>query len=149
MDIRLITLNKLEESTMLALNTINGYDENIILAGSARQQLWRFGFYESFRLNRLIEVFKEVLGTSLSSVSLSADGSMIELRLRQTYLNKIKPEFYNEDKIITAMHQWYKEYSYELVKILNGLDGNLQTGMITSMLYHMQRQGNTIIINFI
>lgn len=149
MDIRLITLNKMEESTMLALNTVNGYDENIILAGSARQQLWRFGFYESFRLNRLIEVFKEVLGTSLSSVSLSTDGSMIELRLRQTYLNKIKPEFYNEDKIITAMYQWYKEYSYELIKILNGLDGNLQTDMITSMLYHMQRQGNTIIINFI
>lgn len=134
---------------MLALNKVNGYDENIILAGSARQQLWRFGFYESFRLNRLIEVFKEVLGTSLSSVSLSTDGSMIELRLRQTYLNKIKPEFYNEDKIIAAMYQWYKEYSYELIKILNGLDGNLQTDMITSMLYHMQRQGNTIIINFI
>ena len=134
---------------MLALNTINGYDENIILAGSARQQLWRFGFYESFRLNRLVEVLKEVLGTSLSSVSLSSDGSMIELRLRQTYLNKIKPEFYNEDKIITAMYQWYKEYSYELIKIFNGLDGNLRTDMITSMLYHMQRQGNTIIINFI
>ena len=32
MDIRLITLNKMEESPMLALNTVNGYDENIILA---------------------------------------------------------------------------------------------------------------------
>lgn len=134
---------------MLALNMVNGYDENIILAGSARQQLWRFGFYECFRLNRLVEVFKEVLGTSLSSVSISPDGSMIELRLRQTYLNKTKPDFYNDDKIISAMYQWYKEYSYELIKILNGLDGNLQTDKITSMLYHIQRQGNTIIINFI
>lgn len=146
MDIRLITLNKLEESTM-ELKMINGYDNNIIMAGTARQQLWRHGFYEDFRLNRLIEIFKEVLGTSLSSVNINS--SSVELRLRQTYLNKTKPNFYNEQAIINAMYIWYKEYSYELVKILNKLTGNLESDMITSMLYHIQRQGNTIIINFI
>ena len=134
---------------MLALSTINGYDNNMILAGSARQQLWRYGFYERFRLERLIEIFKDNLGTTLSSVSLNSDGSLLELRLRQSYLNKNNPDFYNEDRILDSMYQWYKEYSYELIKILNGLDGNLKSNLSSSMLYHIQRQGNTIIINFI
>ena len=47
----LITLDNtlLEVINMVALNTINGYDQNMICAGEARQKLWRNGFYEEFR----------------------------------------------------------------------------------------------------
>ena len=139
----------MEVINMVALNTINGYDQNMIFAGEARQQLWRTGFYEGFRLDRLIELFRNTFGNALSSVNINPTGSMIELRLRQTYWNNNEHGFYNQNEIIRTLYMWYKEYSHELVKVFSGLSGTLDTDMVTSMLYHIQRHGNTIIINFI
>lgn len=147
----LITLDNtlLEVINMVALNTINGYDQNMICAGEARQKLWRNGFYEEFRLQRLIEMFRSTFGNNLSSVSISPTKSTVELRFRQTYWNNNTPGFYNHNEIINTIYRWYKEYSHELIKIFNGLSGTLETDMVASMLYHLQRNGNSIIINFI
>ena len=107
----LITLDNilLEVINMVALNTINGYDQNMICAGEARQKLWRNGFYEEFRLQRLIEMFRSTFGNNLSSVSISPTKSTVELRFRQTYWNNNTPGFYNHNEIINTIYRWYKE----------------------------------------
>jgi hypothetical protein len=102
----LITLDNtlLEVINMLALNTINGYDQNMIYAGEARQKLWRNGFYESFRLDRLIEMFHNTFGNNLSSVNVNPTGSTVELRFRQTYWNNNSHAFYNHNEIISTIY---------------------------------------------
>ena len=94
-------------------------------------------------------MFRSTFGNNLSSVSISPTKSTVELRFRQTYWNNNTPGFYNHNEIINTIYRWYKEYSHELIKIFNGLSGTLETDMVASMLYHLQRNGNSIIINFI